>query len=252
MKKILTLSLLAVASFGFAQSFQITVDNKDVSGKSLTKEISTDSAIYIHFSIKNKSALDKNYRITRTLDSPAKVGKNYLIYFFTGSVMYLPSDSIVFISEINNIKAGEVLPAIGDSSHYGILANFQAGPGVCEDHVVSYKMWDVSDPSDFAEVTINYTCATGIKEYGLGTISPAYPNPANGLITIDYTLKNTPKNAKIIFYDMLGKVVKETPIANQQGVAKINVADLHTGFYFYNFMVDGKTSNARKIIISGN
>jgi hypothetical protein len=86
----------------------------------------------------------------------------------------------------------------------------------------------------------------------LGTIFPAYPNPSNGLITIDYTLKNTPKNAKIVFYDMVGKMVKETPIANQQGVAKINVADLQTGFYFYNFMVDGKTSNARKLIISGN
>jgi hypothetical protein len=122
----------------------------------------------------------------------------------------------------------------------------------CGDHTIVYRIWDESNDKDFAEITVNYTCTTSIKEYDLGTISTAYPNPTNGLITIDYTLKNTPKNAKIVFYDMLGKVVKETPIANQQGVAKINISELHTEFYFYNFIVDGKTSNARKLIISAN
>jgi hypothetical protein len=252
MKKILTLSLLAIASLSFAQSFQITFEGKDVSGTSRIQKISPNASTQISFGLSNKSSVDKKYRITRTLKSPAKIGVDYEIYFCTGIKCYRPEDTVIFISDTIDFKAGMVLPDPNDEFSYGILADFNAGPGACEDHVVSYKIWDIENPSDFAEVIINYTCSNGIKEYDLGTISPAYPNPANGLITIDYTLKNTPKNAKIVFYDMLGKVVKETPIANQQGVAKINVADLQTGFYFYNFMVDGKTSNARKLIISGN
>ncbi|MEO6903315.1 MAG: T9SS type A sorting domain-containing protein [Bacteroidia bacterium] len=193
------------------------------------------------FGVTNKNNLDKHYRVTRTLISPAKVGEGYHIFFATGPVIYFPSDSIVFISDTFALKAGVVIPPPGDSSSFGILALFYAGPGACEDHVVSYKIWDVENPTDFAEVSINYTCATAIKDYNLGYISPAYPNPGNGLITIDYSLNNIPKNAKIVFYNRLGKMVKETAIANQQGAVKINVADLHTGFYFYNFIVDGKT-----------
>ncbi|MEO6903313.1 MAG: T9SS type A sorting domain-containing protein [Bacteroidia bacterium] len=252
MKKIFTLSLLAIASLSFAQSFQITLDKKVVSGTTITQKIYPDAKTIIDFGITNKSNVAKQYKVTRTLISPAKVGDGYDIYFCTGNRCYGPNDTVVFVSDTIGIEAGAVLPIPGDGNSYGILTHFNAGPGACVDHVVSYKIWDIEKPTDFAEVKINYTCSTGIKGYDLGDISPGYPNPAKGLITIDYNLKNAPKNAKVVFYDMLGKMVKETPIVNQQGAVKINVADLHTGFYFYNFIVDGKTNNARKLIISAN
>jgi hypothetical protein len=256
MKKIFTLSLLTIASFSFAQSFKIKFEGKDVTGGVYTKPVAKGDYSIVDFELENTSNADKVYKVKRTVIKPSQLDDCYAIQICAGKLCYPTSQNIVDTvdsgTDIFTFPANSTLPVPGDTNGYGMSVHFNVCDDACVDHTVVYKMWDVANPSDFAEITVNYTCANGIKEYDLGTISPAYPNPTNGSITIDYTLKNTPKNAKIVFYDMLGKAVKETPIANQQGVAKINISELHTGFYFYNFMVDGKTSNARKLIISGN
>ncbi|MEO6902667.1 MAG: T9SS type A sorting domain-containing protein [Bacteroidia bacterium] len=250
MKKISTLLLLAFASMSFAQSFKITYGGKDVSGTEFTKYISAGDYNIIDFGLENKSNVDKLFKVARTVKSPAKLEDCSSITIWTSVLSYMTNhESIDTLPDSFPFEANSTLPK--DSVSPGLLVNLNVCP-VCVDHTIVYRIWDESNDKDFAEVTINYTCTNGIKEHDLGTISPAYPNPANGMIAIDYTLKNTPKNAKIIFYDRLGKMVKETPIANQQGTAKINISELCTGFYFYNFVVDGKTSNARKLIISGN
>jgi hypothetical protein len=252
MKKILTLSLLTITSLSFAQSFKITYEGKDVTGTNFTENIAADDFNEIDFGLENKSNVDKFYKVARTVKIPSKLEDCTGIQICAGSLCYNTNQEVQdTLKDSFLFKANSKLPIPTVPSSYGLLVHFNVCP-VCVDHSIVYRIWDSTNPSDFAEITVNYTCTNGIKEYDLGTISPAYPNPTNGSITIDYTLKNTPKNAKIIFYDMLGNVVKETPVANQQGVAKINISELHTGFYFYNFMVDGKTSNARKLIISGN
>lgn len=253
MKKNLTLLLLAITSLSFAQSFKIKHEGKDVTGTVVTEPIASSDFNIIDFDLENTSNVDKFYKVTRTLTNPAQLGDCYSSQICTGILCYQTNDNVVdTLADSFPFDANSTLPKPGDPTGYGMSVHFNVCDDACEDHTIVYRIWNEANDKDFAEVTVNYTCSNGIKSYDLGDISPAYPNPANGVITIDYTLKNTPKNAKIVFYDMLGKIVKETPIANQQGVAKITVAELHTGFYFYNFIVDGKTSNARKLIISGN
>ncbi|MEO6903314.1 MAG: T9SS type A sorting domain-containing protein [Bacteroidia bacterium] len=253
MKNKLTLLLLAIASLSFAQSFKIKFEGKDVTGTVYNKKVASGDFSIIDFDLQNTSNDDKNYKVSRTVKSPSLLGDCYTIQICAGKLCYNTNGNVVdTLKESFPFPANSTLPKPGTTGGYGMSVHFNVCDNACEDHTIVYRIWDVAKPTDFAEVTVNYTCSTGIKEYDLGDISPGYPNPAKGLITIDYNLKNAPKNAKVVFYDMLGKMVKETPIANQQGAVKINVADLHTGFYFYNFIVDGKTSNARKLIISAN
>jgi hypothetical protein len=117
---------------------------------------------------------------------------------------------------------------------------------------ITYRYYDNANPSDYAEVTVVYNAtASGIEESGKadGSISNAYPNPASSLVSVKYDMNQFANNGKIVFYDMLGKKVKDVELTEKQGLAKINVADLTAGLYFYTFVIDDKTIATKKIVI---
>ncbi|QYJ69309.1 T9SS type A sorting domain-containing protein [Flavobacterium litorale] len=101
----------------------------------------------------------------------------------------------------------------------------------------------------------NATCAEFIDAVGLGTFSTLsttsfdaiagltmYPNPLSGNILNITSATNATKAVAI--YDVLGKQVINTTVANQT----VNVANLTTGVYIVKITEEGKTAT-RKLVV---
>ena len=258
MKKFFTLTALIIATTTFSQGIKLYKGTPDVGLTEVTNTIITEKIkdgvadINTKITVFNNGAKDNTYLVRRTLTNTTKQ-TDYYMGFCSGGLCYPNTEDPIFEMDKGSaflLKTKAYIPESKiDTARYGISAHLETGL-ICEDHIVLYEIWSDSIPGDKAKVTIHYACATGIDEFDAGNISAAYPNPANNTVAIDYSLNSTPKNAKVVFYDMLGKTVKAAGVVNKEGTVKVNVEDLHSGFYFYTFIVDGKSTNTRKLVIS--
>ncbi|MBI4930297.1 MAG: tail fiber domain-containing protein [Bacteroidetes bacterium] len=80
------------------------------------------------------------------------------------------------------------------------------------------------------------------------TLGDAQPNPNSGSTQIPYYLPDNTNGAKIIFTDMLGKVMKEEVLKAGYGLLNIDTQDLPTGIYNYSLVVDGKVIDNKKMM----
>jgi hypothetical protein len=244
MKKLFLFLFISFASPAFSQSLRILQGTNDVTGTTVTENIIPDSKYETRFSLYNSTNSTKVFKITRILKNKLAPGNEF--FFAIPPLHVAPSgDSIYILNYEVSMDAHTYISAITSE---GFTTSFYTGP-VCQENFITYKLGDVSTPGDTSEVTIHYSCATTIHEIEAGIVSDAYPNPASMQTTIDYALTTAPKNAKIIVYDMLGKTVKEIPLANREGKAIIHVNDLHSGLYFYTIIADGRSSTPGKLMI---
>ena len=74
------------------------------------------------------------------------------------------------------------------------------------------------------------------------------PNPFGDETTINYYLSETVQNAKMFFYDNMGRVIKEV-LLEEKGNASVVVssAKLATGIYSYSIVIDGKVIDTMKM-----
>jgi len=85
--------------------------------------------------------------------------------------------------------------------------------------------------STFGEVedyVINVTGSSGINENGLGSVS-IYPNPTNGILTIDVTNVNVDIQS-IVLLDVTGRIITTASTVN--GKVVFNLANETSGIYF--------------------
>jgi hypothetical protein len=80
-------------------------------------------------------------------------------------------------------------------------------------------------------------------------ISRVYPNPAHQTAHFDFEWKKEMTDAKIVIYNLLGKMVREVEIRENTGTLKINVSDLIEGIYFYSLVVKNQPEVTQKLII---
>lgn len=79
------------------------------------------------------------------------------------------------------------------------------------------------------------------------TLGDAQPNPNNGSTQIPYFApENT--NAKVIFTDMLGKIMKEEILKSGYGIMNVDTQELPSGIYNYSLVVDEKVIDTKKMI----
>ena len=77
------------------------------------------------------------------------------------------------------------------------------------------------------------------------------PNPFAEETNITYTLPETATNAKIIFYDNNGKIIKSVDIEGKgNGSLHVYGSNLSAGVYTYSLIVDGKTIDTKKMMKS--
>ncbi len=75
-----------------------------------------------------------------------------------------------------------------------------------------------------------------------------YPNPSNGMFTVDVVLQNN-KNAQIIIEDMTGKIIENKILSNfDNGTFNINLSEKAKGIYNC-ILITGKEKIVKRIII---
>lgn len=254
-KNLLSLSLLIVSAFTFAQtsrtpSFQILdTNNVNLTGTIVTVQIAANNMYVEDFKIKNLTGANINYRVDRIYLTPPVCSGND-IYFCAAGVCLPPDTAVIQQSPQDVILANQTLPS-GVGS-FGIQADYVVGPTCCSEDVM-YKVVNVNDTTDFVTVTIRYQCAIGIDDINsLNNISYAFPNPVVSKFHIEYDIKENSDNNKIVLYDLSGKLVKEKIITDKQGIAEIDVTGISAGTYLYALIVNNKTVTTRKIMIDSN
>jgi type IX secretion system substrate protein len=248
MKKIFTLLLTITAAYGYSQTIHISEGGTDYTNDTIDVAILAGSYNVNDLEIHNTSTSVMHYQVNRTILNPP-IDADAYVYFCTGTQCYSPNQMTTWTptSPYEVIGASATLP--NGPGTYGIAAHYDAG-AVCHDIYVMYRVYNVqTGTNDTAYVTLAYKCATGIDELSTGSIANAYPNPASSIVNIKYDLTDA-NTGKIVIYDMLGKVVKQNVLADTQGVAKMNVADLNAGVYFYSLLVNDKAITTKKLIIS--
>lgn len=74
-----------------------------------------------------------------------------------------------------------------------------------------------------------------------------YPNPSNGVITVDNQSRNFIKSLNI--YDVTGKVIKSTEVNSKLNKSPINLQNLSSGVYFMRILSDIGLTSTKKIIV---
>ena len=118
-------------------------------------------------------------------------------------------------------------------------------------YILTGKTVDSTEQYYLLKLDVN-GIVSGVVNYQniFSSIGNAFPNPSNMSVSVKYDINEFSNSGTIIFYDMLGKAVKEVALTDKKGTVKINVDDLNSGVYFYSFLVDGKAISTKKLVIS--
>lgn len=118
---------------------------------------------------------------------------------------------------------------------------------------IRYTFFKNHVPLDSACVEVWFNAGyvgIGDKLPGNISFSPAYPNPATGVVKFNYdfpAIKDWSASLRIV--NILGEQVNETVITDNQGVLVIPVDQFKAGVYFYSLLVDGKAIQTRKLVV---
>jgi hypothetical protein len=170
------------------------------------------------------------------------------VAFTFGFSCYSPSPQNPFASSNPAIVAAHDTI---DFLHGSLRPEFTCTSGI-QDRYVYYKLYDVSNTSDTTSVMMHYIYSgLGVEEAAKsnGTISNAFPNPTNSVVSFKYEISEYSSKGQIVIFDMLGKAIKTVPLTDKRGTAKIQVNDLNSGIYFYSIIVDGKAFSTKKFVI---
>ena len=107
---------------------------------------------------------------------------------------------------------------------------------------ISYEEDESGNLSATEKLTYNYTDLS--NPLGIDDVEnievKLYPNPAYNKVSFSFDAANN--KASIQIFDMLGKVVLEKQISNEQ---PLNIESLNSGIYLYNIVVDGQTQSGK-------
>ena len=75
------------------------------------------------------------------------------------------------------------------------------------------------------------------------------PNPIENNALVRYSIPGDTKVAKLVTYDILGRIRGSIKLNGKEGLININSDDLTKGLYFYSLEIDGSISTTRKIVV---
>lgn len=81
------------------------------------------------------------------------------------------------------------------------------------------------------------------------TVSNIYPNPASEYAELDYAISGEIRDAKLIFYNVLGSQMQEYSLSKNDTKLRINTREMSTGLYFYQLALDGKKVATKKMLV---
>lgn len=107
------------------------------------------------------------------------------------------------------------------------------------------KIWDREIPvSQVVKLKDQWVFPSGIEDLELTT--RVYPNPSNGLITIEFS--GNSRAAQVTLYASDGRKVSDYPAKSQDSVIKIEIPSPSSGIYLLRIIMDNGKVITRKII----
>jgi hypothetical protein len=144
----------------------------------------------------------------------------------------------------------KVMPGATDES---IVAVLETGllQGISS---ISYRVFNVKNPSDYVQIELNYSIDEISKEgllYSSKTVdlSDVYPNPVTEVAIFDYRIKNDSKKAKIIIHNVLGSIAGEYNLNPFEQQLKVSVENYNPGVYFYSLYIDNEGVATKKLVV---
>ncbi|MGI8892462.1 MAG: tail fiber domain-containing protein, partial [Bacteroidia bacterium] len=99
----------------------------------------------------------------------------------------------------------------------------------------------LKNSNNITEVTLENTMAIILDQN--------VPNPFADETKINYFLPDDVTNAKIIFYELSGKILKEVELKTRgEGQLHVYGQDLSSGIYTYTLLIDGKVFETKKMV----
>lgn len=81
------------------------------------------------------------------------------------------------------------------------------------------------------------------------SVNNVYPNPANDMAEIDYTITGTINEAKITLHNVLGTAIGDFTLDKSNRSIRIPTHEIPTGIYYYRLAVDGKIVATKKLLV---
>ena len=103
-----------------------------------------------------------------------------------------------------------------------------------------YKM-EIKDVVTYVRFEVG--TASGIDEVAANIQAVAYPNPAQGMVSIRYAVAQP---ASLVVYDAQGRQVRRRSVS---GEGTLQLGDLPAGIYAYGFVTEGVRSTMRKLVV---
>jgi hypothetical protein len=115
---------------------------------------------------------------------------------------------------------------------------------------IKYCAFNVDNVSDSTCVTVSYSVepTSIIDDEQIRLFTDFYPNPTSTFSYLNYSISPT-KTAKVIVTDILGTVVENKIIQNNEGIVKLDVSNTPNGLYFANIYVDGKLDAIKRLLV---
>jgi len=244
MKKIVfSLIVLSSSVLAFGQSFVVMDSNEVVVSNSIVDIVLNPSSTNTtEILVNNTSGIDKSVRVLRTV---LNIDALDLTQYCWGGLCYGASTNLsnLFL----NIVSEDTVAFVDGGFH----AVFNSGPE-CLTRLVHYRFFDSINNNDSTGVTLRYICTVGINENTNENVrlSDVYPNPVNAISSINYKFDNSFGTAKIVFYNVLGKEVKQIALTAKEGTEKIMKGEFEEGIFFYSVVVDNKTIATKKFVVT--
>lgn len=104
---------------------------------------------------------------------------------------------------------------------------------------------------DYGNVDGTILNQVAINGYDTAELAQNVPNPFNGETTIDYVIPTDASNATINIYNLDGKMLKSISLDHQgKGQLRVTAEDIPSGSYSYQLVVDGRSIDTKKMVIS--
>ena len=134
-----------------------------------------------------------------------------------------------------------------------VVLRFNAGYGK-NSSTVRYFIYNLDDPNDGVYHAQTYRVfddfPNGILfSQGDLKVGNAYPNPASGEATIDYSLVSFEGTAQVVVRNLLGNKVLEKKLEADKTSLKLETDRLGDGIYFYSLYLNGRGVVTKKLVI---
>jgi hypothetical protein len=141
---------------------------------------------------------------------------------------------------------------IPDSLYIDFSGEYKAHGNVGASQVM-YTFYDMNNVNDSVCVIVNYDCSmSSVPDLGKVNVefSNAFPNPADAYTSFTYSFpaSSTP-NSRLIVRDLVGNIVAESNLTDQNGTIKIYTEKLNDGVYFYSLLLEDQVYLTRKLIV---